>query len=93
MLPCVGFRRVVPGVGEVVADREHPRDPAVLAADFLAQRDPPTRTRRSDEFRIPFSQRNLVDNSPRTGTQTRALLTRNSDVPDFFSADPSCYPG
>lgn len=24
----------------------------------------PTRTRRSDEFKVPFSQRNLVDNFP-----------------------------
>lgn len=36
---CVGFRCVVPSVGEVVPDRKRPRDPAVLAADHFAQPD------------------------------------------------------
>ena len=53
----------------------HGAEPATKTGEL------PTRTRRSDEFRIPFSQRNLVDNSPRLGAQIWALPTRNSDVP------------
>ena len=55
----------------------HDRDFTIAAGEL------PTRTRRSDEFQIPFSQRNLVDNSPANQCSHELLPTKISDVPFF----------
>ena len=47
----------------------------------------PTRTRRSDEFQIPFSQRNLVDNSPANRCSSESPPTKISDVPMPLTSD------